>query len=174
MAKEKSNASFNVEKIRADFPILKRHFGKNTVAYLDNAASTQKPQVVIDALTDFYSNHYSNVHRSVSTLAMEATDAFEKSREKVAKFVNAKPEQIIFTKNTTESINLVAHSYGLEKIQKSDEILTTVMEHHSNFLPWQSSYSEFLFIDKLWPDFEKNDFLLCLKDYADRERRFGK
>ncbi|MBI5226740.1 aminotransferase class V-fold PLP-dependent enzyme [Candidatus Micrarchaeota archaeon] len=138
MAKQKpSNASFNVEKIRADFPILKRRFGKNKLAYLDNAASAQKPQAVIDALADFYANHYSNVHRSVSTLAMEATDAFESARETVAQHVGAQTEEIVFTRNTSESINLVAYAWGNANVKAGDAIVITEMDHHSNLVPWQ-------------------------------------
>jgi len=126
----------SAEKIREDFPILKRKINGKKLVYLDNAATSQKPKQVIGAIKYFYENHNANIHRGIHQLSEEATDAFEKAREKVAKFINAKPEQIIFTKNTTESINTVAYSYGL-KIKSSDEILTTVMEHHSNFLPWQ-------------------------------------
>ncbi len=127
----------NVEKIRDDFPILKRKVNGKPLVYLDNAATSQKPKQVIEAIKHFYENYNANIHRGIHQLSEEATDAFEKAREKVAKFINAKPEQIIFTKNTTESINTVAYSYGLNKIKAGDEILTTIMEHHSNFLPWQ-------------------------------------
>ncbi len=129
---------FNVKKIREDFPILERKVNGKNLVYLDSAATSQKPKQVIEAIKNYYENYNSNVHRGIHTLSEEATDAFEKSREKVAKFINAKPEQIIFTKNTTEGINLVAYSYGIQNIKKTDEILTTVMEHHSNFLPWQT------------------------------------
>ncbi len=128
---------FNVNDVREDFPILKRKVNGKNLVYLDNAATSQKPKQVIESIKNFYENYNSNIHRGIHQLSEEATDAFEKSREKIAKFINAKPEQIIFTKNTTESINLVAYSYGLNKIKKGDDILTTVMEHHSNFLPWQ-------------------------------------
>ena len=130
-------SSLNIEKIREDFPILKRKVDGKNLVYLDSAATSQKPKQVIEALKNYYENYNSNIHRGIHQLSEEATDAFEKAREKVAKFINAKPEQIIFTKNATESINLVAYSYGLNNLKKSDEILTTVMEHHSNFLPWQ-------------------------------------
>lgn len=129
--------SINIEKIREDFPILKRKINGKPLVYLDSAATSQKPKQVIEAIKNYYENYNSNIHRGIHQLSEEATEAFEKSREKIAKFINAKPEQIIFTKNTTESINLVAYSWGLNHIKKSDEILTTVMEHHSNFLPWQ-------------------------------------
>ncbi len=129
--------NFDVEKIRRDFPILKRRFGGKTLAYLDNAASTQKPQAVIDAMSDFYSNHYANVHRSVSTLAMEATDAFENARKNVAAFIGAKPEEVIFTRNATESINLAAYAWGDANVRKGDAVVITEMDHHSNLVPWQ-------------------------------------
>ncbi len=130
-------AEIAVEKIREDFPILKRKVHGKPLVYLDNAATSQKPKQVIEAIKYFYENQNANIHRGIHQLSEESTDAFEKSREKVAKFINAKPEQIIFTKNTTESINTIAYGYGLKNIKKGDEILTTVMEHHSNFLPWQ-------------------------------------
>ena len=131
------NSKINIEKIREDFPILKRKVNGKNLGYLDNAATSQKPKQVIEAIKDYYENYNSNIHRGIHQLSEVATDAFEKAREKVANFINAKPEQIIFTKNTTESINTVAYSYGLNRIKKGDEILTTIMEHHSNFLPWQ-------------------------------------
>src|SRR3989338_3688768 len=131
------NSKINIEKIREDFPILKRKVNGKNLGYLDNAATSKKPKQVIESIKNYYENYNSNIHRGIHQLSEEATDAFEKAREKVAKFINAKPEQIIFTKNTTESINLVAYSYGLNKIKKGDNILSTVMEHHSNFLPWQ-------------------------------------
>ncbi|MBI2446051.1 SufS family cysteine desulfurase [Candidatus Micrarchaeota archaeon] len=127
----------DIEKIRNDFPILKRRIHKQTLAYLDNAATTQKPQAVIDAVSDFYSNHYANVHRSVSTLAMEATEAFESARKNVAAFVNARPEEVIFTRNTTESINLAAYAWGNAHVRAGDAIVITEMDHHSNLVPWQ-------------------------------------
>ncbi len=130
-------ANIDFQKLKEDFPILKRRINGKNLVYLDSAATSQKPKQVIGCIKNYYENYNSNIHRGIHKLSEEATDAFEKSREKVAKFINAKPEQIIFTKNATESINLVAYSYGLNNIKKSDEILTTVMEHHSNFLPWQ-------------------------------------
>ncbi len=128
---------FQIDKIREDFPILKRKVNGKNLVYLDNAATSQKPKQVIEAIKYFYENYNANIHRGIHQLSEESTDAFEKAREKVAKFINAKSSQIIFTKNTTESINTVAYSHGLKHVKKSDEILTTVMEHHSNFLPWQ-------------------------------------
>ncbi len=131
--------SLNVEKIREDFPILGRKVsGTKPLVYLDNAATTQKPLSVINAIHDYYMNYNSNIHRAVHQLAEEATLAFETTREKVAKFINARStEEIIFTRNATEAINLVAYSWGRANVQKDDRILITEIEHHSNIVPWQ-------------------------------------
>nr|MCR5715482.1 cysteine desulfurase [Lachnospiraceae bacterium] len=119
---------------KQEFPLLKNR----DIAYLDNAATEQRPQAVLDAVEEFYQKHNANPLRGLYDLAVEATDAYEAARETVARFLNApKASQIIFTRNTTESINLVAYSYALGHLQPGDEILTTVMEHHSNLLPWQ-------------------------------------
>ena len=138
------HGSFDVERIRKDFPILKRTVsGGKPLVYLDNAATTQKPLAVIDAIHDYYMNYNSNIHRAVHQLAEEATLAFENSREKVAKFVNARStEEIIFTRNATEAINLVAYSWGRANIKKDDRILISEIEHHSNIVPWQILTSE--------------------------------
>ncbi len=129
---------YDVKKIRDDFPILSREiFGKSLV-YLDNAATSQKPKQVIEALTDYYTNYNANVHRGVHTLSQEATDLYEGARAKVARFINAdQPEEIVWTRNTTESINLVAHTWAKANIRAGDEIVVTPMEHHSNLVPWQ-------------------------------------
>jgi len=133
------HGSLNVEKIREDFPILGRKVsGAKPLVYLDNAATTQKPLSVINAIRDYYMNYNSNIHRAVHQLAEEATLAFETTREKVAKFINARStEEIIFTRNATEAINLVAYSWGRANVQKDDRILITEIEHHSNIVPWQ-------------------------------------
>ncbi len=126
-------------QIAADFPILHKltSRGKRLV-YLDSAASSQKPQIVIDALVDYYSSYNANIHRGVYEIAARATDAFEEARAKVARFVNAAhTEEIIWTRNTTEAINLVAFSWGLTNLHAGDAILTTQLEHHSNLVPWQ-------------------------------------
>jgi cysteine desulfurase/selenocysteine lyase len=124
--------------LRQDFPILKKKINGNSLVYFDNAATTQKPQQVIDAITDFYENHNGNVHRAVHTLSLEATDIYEKSRERIAKFINAKqPSETIFVRGTTEAINLVAYSWGLNSLCKGDEVLVSLMEHHSNIVPWE-------------------------------------
>jgi cysteine desulfurase/selenocysteine lyase len=136
--------ALNVEKIRADFPILNRKVsGGRPLVYLDNAATTQKPLAVIDAIREYYMNYNSNIHRAVHQLAEEATTAFEKTREKVAKFINSKStEEIIFTRNATEALNLVAYSWGRANVKKDDKIVITEIEHHSNIVPWQILTSE--------------------------------
>ncbi|OGX33722.1 MAG: cysteine sulfinate desulfinase [Omnitrophica WOR_2 bacterium RIFCSPHIGHO2_01_FULL_48_9] len=130
--------SFNVTKIRKDFPNLRVKVHGKPLVYLDNAATTFKPQCVIDAIEKHYKTGTSNIHRGVHTLSEKATLAFEGAREKIQKFLNAaKPSEIIFTRGTTESINLVANSYGRAFLKAGDEILISEMEHHSNIVPWQ-------------------------------------
>ncbi|HLQ06512.1 MAG TPA: cysteine desulfurase [Nitrososphaerales archaeon] len=127
----------DVERVRADFPILKREVHGKKLVYLDNAATTQKPQSVIDALVDYYSRYNSNVHRSVHTLGEEATAAYEASREKTAKFVGAPAKGLVFLRGTTEATNLVRFAWGEGNVKKGDVLVTTLMEHHSNIVPWQ-------------------------------------
>ena len=129
--------SYDVARLRADFPILtERPYGKPLV-YLDNAASAQKPKAVIDRLTHFYSHEYANVHRGLHFLANAATDAYEAARESVRRFLNAKSiEEIVFARSATEAINLVASSYGAGHIGAGDEIVLSIMEHHANIVPW--------------------------------------
>lgn len=128
---------------RADFPILNREVGGQRLAYLDNAASTQKPDVVIDAVSDFYRNHYANIHRGVHTLSEEATVAYEASRQKVVDFIHAPDRRgVVFTRNATEAINLVALCWGRAHIGAGDRIVVTLMEHHSNLVPWQRLAAE--------------------------------
>ena len=123
---------------KADFPIFNRKIHGHPLVYLDSAATTQKPQTVIDAITRFYEQEYGTVHRAVYTLAASATERYEAVRGQVAKFLNASSSQeIVFTRGTTDAINLVAHSYGKAFIQKGDEIIISEMEHHSNIVPWQ-------------------------------------
>ena len=127
------------QKIRADFPILHQQVHGKPLVYLDNAATTQKPRAVIDALVRYYERDNSNVHRGLHALSMRATDAYEGARTRVAKFINAAdPAEVIFTRGTTESINLVAHSYA-SRLKPGDVILTTEIEHHSNMVPWQQA-----------------------------------
>lgn len=126
------------QTIKADFPIFKRQINGKPLTYLDNAATTQKPRQVIDAITHYYENSNANIHRGVHTLSEEGTAAYEESRFQTAKFINAESsEEIIFTRNATESINLVAYSWAEKNIQAGDEILVSAVEHHSNFVPWQ-------------------------------------
>ena len=129
----------NIESIRSDFPILKRKVHKDkALVYLDNAATTQKPLQVIDAISNYYLNYNSNIHRAVHELAEEATAAYESTRDKVAKFINAKNrEEIVFVRGTTEAINLVAYTWGRQNVGKDDIVVTTEYEHHSNIVPWQ-------------------------------------
>ena len=127
------------ENIRKDFPILERTVRDNkTLVYLDNASTTQKPNQVIDAINDFYRNHNANIHRAVYALAEEATELYEKTRDKVANFINVKDRvEIIFVRGTTEAINLVAYAWGRDHLNEGDIIVTTEYEHHSNIVPWQ-------------------------------------
>ena len=127
----------NSYELRNDFPILRKKINGKELVYLDNASTTQKPNSVIDAITDFYTNYNSNIHRAVYQLAEEATALYEKSREKIANFIDVSPEEIIFTRNTTESINLIAHSWARTNLKKDDGVAITELEHHSNIVPWQ-------------------------------------
>lgn len=130
--------NFNVEEIRKDFPILSEKVHNKPLVYFDNAATTQKPRIVIDTIAEYYSHYNSNIHRGVHYLSNFATDANERARETVRKFINAEStEEIIFTRGTTESINLVAYSFGETFISEGDEIIVSEMEHHSDIVPWQ-------------------------------------
>ena len=130
--------AFDVQSVRNDFPILHQEVNGQPLVYLDNAATTQKPNAVIDAISDYYRNINSNVHRGAHSLSDRATEAFEGARETVAEFVNSpKKAQIIWTRGTTEAINLVAHSWGRSNIGAGDKILVSTLEHHSNIVPWQ-------------------------------------
>jgi cysteine desulfurase/selenocysteine lyase len=132
-----TNGTYDVNRIRADFPILATQVYGKPLVYLDNAASAQKPRAVLDRLDRAYTAQYANVHRGLHYLANEATEAYEGAREKVAAFLNAaRKEEIIFTRNATEAINLVAYTFGRERIKAGDEIVLSIMEHHSNIVPW--------------------------------------
>jgi cysteine desulfurase / selenocysteine lyase len=131
-------AAFDVERIRADFPILRRQVRGRALTYLDNAATTQKPQQVLDALMGYYTTCNANVHRGVHFLSEIATEAHDVARGKVRAFLNAaSTREIVFTRNSTEGINLVAHAFGRWRVQAGDEVVITAMEHHSNIVPWQ-------------------------------------
>jgi len=143
---------FDVENIREMFPILSRELNDKTLVYLDNAATSQKPQVVIDALSNYYSHYNANIHRGIHTLAEEATAAYESTRVTVKSFINAAfPEEIIFTRGATEGINLVAYTWGRKNIRAGDEIIISGMEHHSNIVPWQILCEERKSILKIIP-----------------------
>jgi cysteine desulfurase/selenocysteine lyase len=130
-------STYDVEAIRRDFPILSREVYGKPLVYLDNGASAQKPQVVIDAITHAYSNEYANVHRGLHFLSNAATDAYEKARESVRRFLNAPDvNQIVFTSNATSAINTVAYGYGMPNIGEGDDVVLSIMEHHSNIVPW--------------------------------------
>ena len=125
-------------KIREDFPILKRKINNHPLIYFDNAATSQKPKQVIEAIKNFYENHNANVHRAVHTLSQEASELYEKAHEEVANFINANGmEEIVFVRGTTEAINLVAYAWGLRNLKKDDEVIVSLMEHHSNIVPWE-------------------------------------
>ena len=131
-------ADFDVEAIRREFPILSQRIRGKPLAFLDNAASSQRPRQVIDAISRYYEHDHANVHRGVHTLSQRATDAFEGARERVRQFINAAhSREIIFTRGTTEAINLVAQSYGRSRFQAGDEIIISALEHHANIVPWQ-------------------------------------
>lgn len=130
----------DMKAVRSLFPILDQEVNGHPLVYLDSAATSQKPQPVIDAITRYYKTYNSNVHRGVHTLGTKATEAYEAAREKVRKFINAESvEEIIFTRGTTTAINTVASSYGRAFLKPEDEIVLTCMEHHSNLIPWQQA-----------------------------------
>src|SRR5690606_16591923 len=133
-----SHSLYDVDRVRRDFPILQRHVKGYPLVYLDNAATTQKPQAVIQALTQYYEQYNANIHRGTHSLAEEATAAFEATRDAVRDFLGAASrEEIIFTRGTTESINLVAYTWAMQNLKPGDEVLISGMEHHSNIVPWQ-------------------------------------
>ncbi|CAI2441227.1 Cysteine desulfurase [Serratia liquefaciens] len=144
--------SFPIERVRGDFPILSREVNGQPLAYLDSAASAQKPQAVIDRELDFYRHGYAAVHRGIHTMSAEATQEMEAVREKVAAFINAgSAEEIVFVKGTTEGINLVANSFGRHFLQPGDSIIITEMEHHANIVPWQMLAQERGLNLRVWP-----------------------
>lgn len=125
----------NIKEIKKDFPILQNR----NITYLDSGATTQKPIQVIKAVEEFYEKYNANPHRGAYSLSMDATEVYENTRTKIAKFINSKHrEEIIFSKNATESLNLIAYSYGMDNLNKDDEVVISIMEHHSNLVPWQS------------------------------------
>lgn len=152
---------FDIQKIRKDFPILNRTVNGKPLVYFDNGATAQKPQAVIDAVTNYYSNQNSNIHRGVHTLSREITIAYEEARKTIQTHINAAhPHEIIFTRGTTESINLVAYCFGKINVSEGDEILITQMEHHSNIVPWQQLCEEKKAILKFIPINDAGELVL--------------
>lgn len=155
---------FDVEKIRKDFPALNQTINGQPLIYFDNAATTQKPQVVIDTLTNYYSTINSNVHRGVHHLSQMATDAFENTREHIRKYINAEySKEIIITKGATDSINLVANSFGKGFIESGDEVIISAYEHHANIVPWQMICEEKGAVLKVIPF--REDGTISMEDY---------
>ena len=153
--------TYDVDRIRADFPILATEVYGKPLVYLDNAASAQKPQAVLDRLNEAYTTQYANVHRGLHYLANEATEAYELAREKVGRFLNAgRKEEIVFTRNATEAINLVAYTFGHERIKAGDEIVLSIMEHHSNIVPWHFLRERHGAVIKWAPVDDEGNFLL--------------
>ena len=156
-----TNGAYDVARIRADFPALALQVYGKPLVYLDNAASAQKPRVVLDRLERAYTTEYSNVHRGLHYLANAATEAYEAAREKVRAFLNAeRPQEIIFTRNATEAINLVAYSFGVDRINPGDEIVLSIMEHHSNIVPWHFLRERKGAVIKWAPVDDEGNFLL--------------
>jgi cysteine desulfurase / selenocysteine lyase len=156
-----SNGGYDVERIREDFPILKLPVYGKPLVYLDNAASAQKPRAVLDRLHYAYTAEYANVHRGLHYLANAATEAYEGAREKVRAFLNARrPEEIVFTRNATEAINLVAATFGRERIKAGDEIVLSIMEHHSNIVPWHFLRERHGAVIKWAPVDDEGNFLI--------------
>ncbi|MDX1595235.1 MAG: aminotransferase class V-fold PLP-dependent enzyme, partial [Gammaproteobacteria bacterium] len=155
----------DVARLRDDFPILRQEVQGKPLVYLDNGASTQKPRAVIDAMAEFYASDYANIHRGVHTLSERATAAFEGARDRVQRFLNAADRsEIVFTRGTTEAINLVAASYGGTRIGAGDEIILTGMEHHSNIVPWQMLAERVGAVIRVVP--LQDDGSIDLDDYA--------
>src|SRR6478672_517087 len=156
-----NNGVYDIDRIRRDFPILSMQVYGKPLVYLDNAASAQKPRAVLDRLNQAYTPEYANGHRGLHYLANAATEAYEGAREKVRGFLNAKrPEEIIFTRNATEAINLVAYTFARERIQPGDEIIISIMEHHSNIVPWHFLRERHGAVIKWTPVDEDGNFLL--------------
>src|SRR5689334_4184178 len=151
----------DIDAVRSKFPILAREVEGNTLVYFDNAATSQKPQSVIDALVNYYTYYNANVHRGNHTLAEEATRAMENSRDAAQAFINAESrEQIIFTRGTTEGINLVAYTWGRQNIKAGDEVIVSNVEHHSNIVPWQILIEERGAVLKVIPVNERGELII--------------
>ena len=162
---------FDVYEIRKDFPILGTYPNGKPLIYLDNAATSQKPASVINAITDYYSNYNANIHRGVYSISIKASEAYDNARKKIKEFINAASEkEIIFTRGTTESINLIAYSYGLNNISEGDEIVISGMEHHANIVPWQVLCAKKKAVLKVIP--VKNNGELIIEEYKKINTRF--
>ncbi|MCH8155695.1 MAG: cysteine desulfurase [Proteobacteria bacterium] len=158
---DNSTLAYDVERVRADFPILTQEVFGHPLVYLDSAASAQKPRQVLDAMRDAYETHYSNVHRGVHRMSQLATDAFEAGREKVARFINAgSPDEIVFTRNATEALNLVADCFGRAFMKAGDEVIISTLEHHSNIVPWQLLRDRIGIVLRVAPIDDAGNFLL--------------
>ena len=156
-----TNGAYDVTRIRADFPALAMQVYGKPLVYLDNAASAQKPSAVLERITHAYTAEYANVHRGLHYLANAATEAYEDAREKVRAFLNAaRKEEIIFTRNATEAINLVAYTFGRERIKAGDEIVLSIMEHHSNVVPWHFLRERLGAVIKWAPVDDEGNFLI--------------
>ena len=152
---------FDAERVRADFPVLQQQVNGKPLVYLDNGATSQKPQVVIDELVRYYSTENSNVHRGVHTLSQNATEDYESARAKVRMLLNAEDDhEIVFTRGTTDSINIVAQSFGKQSLGLGDEVIVSNMEHHSNIVPWQMLREEKGVVLRVVPIDESGDLLL--------------
>lgn len=159
--KSESDCKFDVNLIRKDFPILSKEMNGKPLVFLDSAASTQKPQVVIDAIADLYSNYYANIHRGVYQLSQVSTEKYEEAREIVKNYISAaSSDEIVFTRGATESINLIAHSYGRYFLNEGDEIIVTEMEHHANIVPWQQLAKEKKVVLRYIPMDDNGELLL--------------
>ena len=154
-------SSIDIQKIRSLFPVLEQEVNGKPLIYFDNAASSQTVKSVVDALTHFYEKDHANIHRGIHTLAERSTKAYEETRERVSEFINAgEADEIIFTKGTTESINLVAQSWGSKFLSEGDEILISQLEHHSNIVPWQLAAERLDAVIKVIPINDKGEILL--------------
>src|SRR6202140_2402079 len=156
-----TNGTYDVSRVREDFPILATKVYGKPLIYLDNAASAQKPKAVLDRIQKAYTSEYANVHRGLHYLANAATEAYEGAREKVRAFINAaRPEEIVFTRNATEAINLVAYTFARERVKAGDEIVLSIMEHHSNIVPWHFLRERHGAVIKWAPVDDDGNFLL--------------
>src|SRR3979409_2162494 len=156
-----TNGAYDVARVREDFPILALRVHGKPLIYLDNAASAQKPNAVLERIQQAYTSEYANVHRGLHYLANAATEAYEGAREKVRVFINAaRPEEIVFTRNATEAINLVAYTFARERVKAGDEIVLSIMEHHSNIVPWHFLRERHGAVIKWAPVDDEGNFLI--------------